>query len=136
LFGDVIYFADGQVLPKGRYRASYDDGCMKYNAAFAWNVNASATDGWWLVGASSSDRVTLLPGTAGALFFEGYADFDECVAANRKLPPKEFEFAGGKLGIWLNDAPYLDNQAGTGGRNPKWSLTLLVDKCPPEIVLR
>lgn len=135
LFGDVIYFAQGQELPPGRYRATYEDGCMKYNAIFQWTVNASASDGWWLVGDSSSDRVTVLPGTFPAVVFDGYASFAECVAANAALPPKEFEFGGGKLGIWLNDNPYLDNQAGEGGRNPKWSLTLLVDECPPDLVL-
>lgn len=135
LFGDVIYFAKGQVLPKGRYRATYEDGCMKYNNIFMWTVNANAGDGWWLVGASSSERVTLLPGVFPALVVDGFASFADCVAANKQLPAKEFEFAGGKLGIWLNDVPYQDNQAGEGGRNPKWSLTLLVDACPPGLVL-
>jgi hypothetical protein len=32
LFGDVTWFADGAVLPAGRYRISYVDGCMKYGS--------------------------------------------------------------------------------------------------------
>jgi hypothetical protein len=55
----------------------------------------------------------------------GFATFDECVAANVPLPPIEFRFDGGPLGVWLEDNPYTDNVAGVGGRNPKWALTLL-----------
>jgi hypothetical protein len=140
LFGKIIYFAkdrDGnpQALPKGHYRASYEDGCMKYNNVFMWTVNASASDGWWLVGDSSADRVTLLPGTYPKLVIDGYSDFEECVNANKKLAPVEFDFGGGKLGIWLDDTPYQDNQAGESGRNPKWSLTLLEQECPPELMI-
>lgn len=135
LFGDITYFAKGQALPKGRYRATYEDGCMKFNTLFSWTVNSTASDGWWLVGADSSDKITLLPGTAPEVFYGGYEDFDACVEANRAVSPMEFDFAGGKLGIWLNDTPYEDNEAGTAGRNPKWSLTLLVEQCPPDLIL-
>jgi hypothetical protein len=51
------------------------------------------------------------------------------------MPVVEFDFAGGKLGLWLDDAPYQDNAAGVDGRNPKWQLTLLVEECPPDLVL-
>jgi hypothetical protein len=136
LFGDTIYFAKGQKLPKGRYRVSFEDGCMKYNAAFTWTVNAIfGGDGWWLVGDSTSDRVLLLPGTGGIIpGMGGFTDFEECVTANKALAPKEFDFDGGKLGIYLNDAPYDDNGAGQGGRNPKWKLVLL-GECPPDLIL-
>jgi hypothetical protein len=43
--------------------------------------------------------------------------------------------AGGKLGIALDDNPYDDNVAGEDGRNPKWTLTLLVEECPPDLIL-
>ena len=136
LFGNTIYFAKGQKLPKGRYRVSFEDGCMKYNAAFTWTVNSVlGGDGWWLVGESTGDRVLLLPGLGGLLpGMGGFTDFAECVKANRALEPKEFEWKGGKLGIYLNDAPYDDNGAGEGGRNPKWKLVLL-GECPPDLVL-
>lgn len=131
LFGDVVYFAKGKSLPAGRYRVAYEDGCMKYNFLFAWSVNSHAgSDGWWLVGETSQDRVVVLPGKA-----DSAVDFSECVASNKQLPAKEFDFPGGKLGIWLNDTPYQDNISGEGGRNPKWKLTLLVDECPPDLVL-
>lgn len=138
LFGNVIYFANGQSLPKGRYRVAYADGCMKYNSFFLWTVNSKpdGSDGWWLVGDSSAQRVSPLPGTGGFLPPDAFVSFEECVTANRAKPATEFEFEGGKLGIWLNDVPYNDNQAGEGGRNPKWSLTLLVETCPPDIVLQ
>jgi hypothetical protein len=51
----------------------------------------------------------------------------DCVAANLALEPVELEFAGGRLGVWLQDSPYSDNLAGVDGRNPSWSLTLLGD---------
>jgi hypothetical protein len=107
LFGQVTYFANGQDLPAGRYRVTYVDGCMKYNAFQSWKVHQNVglgPDGWYLVGASKSDRVTLLPGLATDLF-SSYASFEDCVSANKAVPPKEFDFAGGKLGIALNDMP-------------------------------
>jgi hypothetical protein len=51
------------------------------------------------------------------------------------VPPEEFQFDGGKLGVWLNDNPYLDNVAGDDGGNPKWQLTLL-GTCPPYLAPR
>lgn len=136
LFGEVVYFAKGQALPAGRYRVTYVDGCMKFNVLQPWTVNQNVgvgTDGWYLVGNSKSERVLLLPGTDVILPFLGYGDFAACVAGNLQQPPKEFDFAGGKLGVYLNDAPYTDNLSGEAGRNPKWELTLLVDKCPPGL---
>lgn len=136
LFGNVIYFAKGKTLPKGRYRVAFEDGCMKYNAAFTWTVNSVlGGDGWWLIGENTGDRVLLLPGLGGLLpGMGGFTGFEECVKANKALEPKEFEWKGGKLGIYLNDAPYDDNGAGEGGRNPKWKLVLL-GECPPDLVL-
>jgi hypothetical protein len=45
------------------------------------------------------------------------------------LPPIEFDFEGGPLGIWLADSNYGDNLSGVGGRNPSWKLTLLSGSC-------
>jgi hypothetical protein len=136
LFGQIVYYAGGAALPSGRYRVQYVDGCMKYNAGQDWAVNAYADghDSFWLVGDTTSDRILIPPGTVGFLVGSGgFATFDECVAANLALPAKEFQFAGGKIGVWLSDSPYSDNVAGVDGRNPKWSLTLLEGNCTPVV---
>lgn len=136
LFGQIVYYAGGAALPSGRYRVQYVDGCMKYNASQDWAVNAYADghDSFWLVGDTTSDRIVIPPGTVGFLVGSGgFATFDECVTANVALPPKEFQFAGGKIGVWLSDSPYSDNVAGVDGRNPKWSLTLLGANCTPVV---
>lgn len=131
LFGNVVYFADGIELPSGRYRIKYVDGCMKYSSAQDWAVHAYAgaePDGWWFVGADQTQKVVVPPGSVGFLVSNGgFATFEECVSANLALPPSEFEFEGGKLGVWLQDSPYSDNLAGLQDRNPKWMLTLLGD---------
>lgn len=130
LFGQIVYFDNGKALPAGHYRVQYVDGCMKYSSAQDWAVQAYAdgSDAFWLVGATSADRILVLPGTVGFMVGSGgFATFDECVATNLALPPTEFDFAGGPIGVWLSDSPYSDNVAGTGGRNPKWSLALLGD---------
>lgn len=121
LFGEVVYFANGEALPAGHYRIQYVDGCMKYGSGQAWAVHAFADGsiGWWFVGESTADRVVMPPGTAG---FSTFSTFDECVAANLLLPATELDFAGGKLGVWLADSPYSDNVAGVDNRNPKWNL--------------
>jgi hypothetical protein len=131
LFGSIVYFADGVELPSGRYRIRYVDGCMKYSSAQDWSVHAYAgaePDGWWFVGNDQSQKIVVPPGSVGFLVGSGgFATFEECVAANLALPPSEFDFAGGKLGVWLQDSPYSDNLAGVDDRNPKWKLTLLGD---------
>ena len=131
LFGNVVYFADGIELPSGRYRIKYVDGCMKYSSAQDWAVHAypgAEPDGWWFVGEDQTHKIVVPPGSVGFLVSNGgFATFEECVAANRALPPSEFEFSGGKLGVWLQDSPYSDNLAGLDERNPKWMLTLLGD---------
>jgi hypothetical protein len=129
LFGTVIYFGDGATLAAGRYRATYVDGCMKYAGSQDWTIHAYASAepfGWWFVGETTADKIVAPPGTVGYATSNGaFATFDECVTANLALAPLEFDFVGGKLGVWLQDSPYSDNMAGEGGRNPKWQLTLL-----------
>jgi hypothetical protein len=38
-------------------------------------------------------------------------------------PSVDFDFAGGELGVWLEDNPYSDNVPGLNGRSPAWRLT-------------
>lgn len=132
LFGQIVYYEDGGALPPGHYEAKYLGGCMKYDFLFNWQVQASWADagggGFWFVGDTSNDRIVMAPGVTMS-----FADFDACVAANLTAPPEDFEFDGGKLGVWLNDNPYSDNVAGGDGGNPSWQLTLL-GSCPPDIV--
>jgi hypothetical protein len=139
LFGQIVYYENGQVLPAGTYRVAYVDGCMKYASYEDWAVQAiPPSDAFWLVGATSADKIIMPPGTVGYLVDAGpsmggggFATFDECVAANlMQDTPIDFAFDGGTIGVWLSDNPYSDNVAGVDGRNPKWSLTLL-GKCPP-----
>ena len=137
LFGQTVFFVDGGALPAGHYQIAYVDGCMKYGAPQDWTVNAYAEDAgsdhWWVVRNSSGTQTVLTPpGTSGYLVDAGgYATFTDCVNANLlQDQPKEFDFDGGPLGLWLADSPYTDNVAGDNGRNPKWSLTLVGQPCP------
>jgi hypothetical protein len=126
VFGTIVRFAGGKSLPAGHYRVEYVDGCMKYSGNQGWSVHAyrDGTDAWWLVGETTSDRIVMPPGTVGFLVGAGgFATFDACVAANRNLAAAvEFDFKGGRLGVWLRDDPYVDNIAGENGRNPRWKI--------------
>ncbi|MBL8921460.1 MAG: hypothetical protein JNJ54_21550 [Myxococcaceae bacterium] len=126
LFGQTVFFNNGAALPAGRYSLRYTDGCMKYASDQGWTIHAYA-DGrsaWWLVGATPSSTIVMPPGTVGFAAGSGaFSAFTDCVVANRALATKEFDFAGGVLGIWLRDMPYADNIVGEGGRNPSWQLT-------------
>jgi hypothetical protein len=132
IMGQIGFFAGGASLPAGHYRVTYADGCMKYASFQGWALNAyaDASDGWWLVGATTSIRYLILPGTVGyELGAGGFDTFDACVLANHKLPPIDFEFLGGPLGAWLEDTPYYDNLPGPNGRSPSWRLTYLDGPC-------
>ena len=125
LFGTAAYFNGGQPLPAGHYVVTYVDGCMKYGSGQGWTVNAYADghDGWWLVGATTSDKLLVLPGTVGYAAGAGAFDaFEDCVTASKLSTPVTFTHAGGVLGIWLQDSPYSDNSAGENDRNPAWRL--------------
>jgi hypothetical protein len=139
VFGQVVYYADGGALPSGQYRVSYVDGCMMYSSSGqGWTVNAyqGSPDSWWLVGATTADRIVVPPGTVGWQVDAGaFENFDDCVAASKLAAPVDFQFDGGPIGVWLQDSPYSDNVAGENGRNPKWDLTLLGGDCtalPPR----
>jgi hypothetical protein len=98
---------------------------MKYGGGQGWTVNAYAdgSAGWWLVGATTSDKIKVLPGTIGYAVGAGAFDqFEDCVSASKLAAPVMFTHAGGKLGVWLQDAPYSDNTAGVNDRNPVWRL--------------
>lgn len=137
VYGRVIYFGHGALLPRGRYRVAYVDGCMKYSGSQDWALHAyplgsPGNDHWWIV--DGARRVVMPPGTVGfEVISGGFATFDECVAGNHALPATEFDFGGGLLGLWLEDRPYGDNLPGLDGRSPTWRLTAL-DTCerPPH----
>lgn len=130
LFGQVVYYADGGVLPAGKYSVQYVDGCMKYAPSQGWTIHAYANGSiaWWLVGSTTSQRIVMPPGTVGIFpppSDTAFQTFDECVAENLKLSAKEFDFEGGMLGLWVADSNYPDNVVGTDGRNPKWELKMV-----------
>jgi hypothetical protein len=125
LFGTEAYFNGGLPIPAGDYRITYVDGCMKYGSGQGWTVNAYAngSDGWWLVGATTTDKILVLPGTVGYASGSGAFDvFADCVAASHLSAPVTFTHTGGVLGVWLQDSPYSDNTAGEDDRNPSWRL--------------
>jgi len=128
LFGTPVYFDNGNPIPAGTYEMQYIDGCMKYGGGQGWTVNAydGGCCSWWLVGATTTDKKIVPPGTIGYAPGAGaFAAFEDCVTASKLKPPKVFNHSGGPLGIWLQDVPYSDNLAGVDGRNPKWRLTRL-----------
>jgi hypothetical protein len=116
-------FANGSDLPAGRYRLRYVDGCLMYSFGLGWMVTSSVENGVWLVSRSSNDRVVKAPPTASV----ATAVFADCVSAARMSAPVDFDFAGGPLGVWLLDSPYIDNVPGENGRNPTYELERL---CP------
>jgi hypothetical protein len=141
LFGQITYYEGGAVLPAGHYRVTYVDGCMKYSSAGQdWTIHAYADghDDFWL-GTTAGDMLVMPPGTIGYSADPSqngggaFTSFDDCVNANKALPPVEFDFAGGQLGAWNNDSNPYDNVAGVsddgGIDNPQWSLTLLSGSC-------
>ncbi|MDP1822160.1 MAG: hypothetical protein Q8L48_02930 [Archangium sp.] len=140
LFGTPIYFDDGASLAAGTYRLENSGGCMKYGPGQNWTVHAYASGvvSWWIVGADTSAQFFIPPGTVGFERIPGsadrdigsFADFTQCDLANRSLPPRDFNHAGGKLGIWLKDDIYGDNTAGVNGQNPSWTLSRVTADCP------
>lgn len=133
VFGTPTSFLGGMHLPAGRYRLTYVDGCMLYSSSGqGWTVNAyalgnpSSSDHWWITAQGALLSSVIPPGTVGYLVGQGaFATFDACVQANLQQAPVDFDFAGGTLGVWLEDGPYSDNVAGPGGRAPSWSLQCL-----------
>jgi hypothetical protein len=133
LFGTPAYFNGGQPLPAGSYRITYLDGCMKYGGAQGWTVNAYAANRacWYVIGATTNDRIVVPPGTIGYAVGSGaYANFEDCVTASRQVPPVDFQLLQPSvLGVWLLDSPYSDNLPGLDNRNPTWQLSTLTSSC-------
>lgn len=138
--GGVFRFNSGLPLAAGRYRIQNLGGCLKYSIDQNWTVNALANgeSSWWLVGATTSQQLLIPPGTVGYVQApEGgvrdigaFVRFEDCDAASSALPPLEFDFPGGLLGLWLRDPRYDDNVGGLNGRNPNWSLSKITSDCP------
>ncbi|MFO0597144.1 MAG: hypothetical protein U0228_17655 [Myxococcaceae bacterium] len=135
LFGSEIFFDDGRPIPAGNYRLRNNGGCMRFSPNQSWTCNAfsNGSIAWWIIGASKAEKLMIAPGTFGRDINPpypdvGYSSFAACDAANKALPPKDFYFQGGKLGIWLADDAYDDNTPGEGGKNPSW--TLVRANCP------
>jgi hypothetical protein len=117
----IVYYAGGAPLPRGRYRVSYVKGCF--------SCCVTLLDNFWLVGEDIFSLIATLPGgSAEGLDIPPVAS---CPVVNAPYPELEFEFAGGKLGVWLSDAVAIENidGDGEGGPNPTWRLTLL-EACP------
>jgi hypothetical protein len=129
VFGTTVDWNGGASLPPGHYAITYVDGCMKYSTSQGWTVNAYA-DGpdTLFVVTSGNAQLGTAPGTVGFLQGQGgFADFDACVSANLANDvPLEFDFAGGPIGLMLDDNPYTDNVAGENGRSPTYRLS----SCP------
>jgi hypothetical protein len=142
--GSVEYFANGASLPAGRYRIEYVDGCMQYGGDIAnvmqwgWTIHTGPLAGnpalsgspysgdCVLVGATSADVVAVLPGTTAPP--PGIATYADCVTSNKaKDAPLDFDFAGGKLGLFVEDLLAGDDVGGAsaGGVSPTWNLTAL-----------
>jgi hypothetical protein len=132
--GAATYFENGASLPAGKYRLEYVNGCMEwgqYALGWHWTIDTPAEypggplGQCLLVGSSTANVIGALPGTAGA---PGYDTYSECVAANMSMDaPLDFDFAGGKLGLWMNDNNPADDSGGESecGFSPTWRLSLL-----------
>ena len=121
LGGTATYFRQGVVVPAGRYRVSYVDGCMRFGPPVGWTIHNQLPISWFLVDDSGVNTLGTLPGATGL----GYDEFEDCVAESLQSPPLEVDFAGGQLGVAMVDYPLTDNIAGIDGRNPEWCLTPL-----------
>lgn len=137
VLGSLRFFAKGAVLPAGRYRLSYVDGCNTYGVGGGWTIHALDGAGDLAscnVVDENGGHVARAPGTTGILAGENAAfeTYEACVAANCRVPPVDFDFAGGKLaahrdGVLIGS---VDDSGGedVGGRSPTFRLTSL-DHC-------
>lgn len=119
----VAYFADGGAFPPGHYSLAYVSGCVKYNGYSNFTINGQSTFEYWLVGAGTSDPITVAPGTVALGIPFGYTDLASCEAANLALAPVSFDFDGGKLGMYDNDFQPGDNVIDPAGGAPTWRLS-------------
>jgi hypothetical protein len=119
-FAPIVYYAAGAALPAGRYRVQYVAGCF--------TCCVTLLDAFWLVGDDTSMRIVELPGGVSDDVLG--APVARCPVPGAPFAPVDFDFGGGKLGVWLSDAVAADNVNGdgAGGRSPTWRLTRL--GCP------
>ena len=124
LFGTPEYFNNGQPIPAGSYRLTYVDGCMMYGPGQGWTVNAYAngSDGWWLVGATTSDKILVLPGTIRLRARRGrLLGLRQLRGGQPPGPPGDLHAHRRRPGhLWVARQPYTDNTAGENDRNPSW----------------
>ena len=124
---EPAFFNDGDPVPAGQYVISYVEGCIKYSAVSGWTVNAFdelGTANWWLIGAATTDKRLLLPGNVGFLpGLGGFTNFDDCVNASRRSATRTYNHPGGRLGVYLQDTEYADNEAGEDDSNPVWRIS-------------
>jgi hypothetical protein len=119
----VSYFGGGADLPAGRYSLTYVSGCIKYNGYSNFTVNGASNYEYWLVGATTSDEIAVAPGTDAVGLPFGYTNYSDCVTANLALAPLDFDFDGGKLGVYSDDFQPSDNVEGPDGGAPTWRLS-------------
>jgi len=128
IVGEVRYVNGGENLPAGDYVAMFDRGCMKYRGDYKWAVSEGSGMGqWYLVGQDTSSTIAELPGTKNGGSYNGFDTYEQCQTANRQLVV-EFHHNGGKVGVWLRDNIYVDNEA-TGRYPPTWSIGRKIN-CP------
>jgi hypothetical protein len=117
---------------------TFVDGCLEFGSevgGYYWTINDPGvysgqqstiiTDpgSCVLVGGSSMALVGALPGETST----GLPSYAACVTASKAVAPLDFQFAGGKLGIYVNDSLTADNIGGEGqcGVSPTWQLSTL-----------
>lgn len=130
VYGNVVYFNNGNPIPAGTCTITYAGGCMQYAPGYGWTVHeappgiVNGASGFWLVTTSGATRISMLPGNFDyQMTSTGYATFDACMTANfAQDTPMVVQWPGGVLGVWLEDYPYNDNTGGPGGDNPTWDM--------------
>jgi hypothetical protein len=154
LSGDPFFFADGNDLPAGEYRAVYKEGCMRYgtSASFEWSVHARPAPAQGFLITHSGGATVRAPGSIGFLGSgcaeayvpppgtteaddaaavtcdrSGFATVEACEEANRAGRAVVFTHAGGPISISLKDSRYDDNIVSDPA--PAWTLQRLVPGC-------
>lgn len=116
----VSYFNGGASLPAGYYKITYLTGGMKYDILqpTVWQVNSSGSDGFRIVHSGGATTVEAPP--TGV--YTSYAN-QTLLAAALTGAYRTFQHTGGTIGIYLLDADYSDN--GAGSPNPTFELVML-----------
>jgi hypothetical protein len=133
--GSTRYFNGGAALPAGNYRVTYVDGCMEYGAesfGYSWCVadpqvmlgqgaTALTDPGHCVLVGNGATIIGELPGATAM----GTTTYAACVAASKTSAPLDVSFAGGTLGIYVNDSLTSDDVGGESqcGASPTWQLS-------------